>query len=649
MTSSGVPARSDSQRPSPWQTSLAATLLLVSVFVVYGNSLHVPFVFDDEVAIVTNTSLHQVSTALSPSQELAGTPVAGRPLLNLSFAANHALGGLNVTGYHVVNILVHGANALLLFGLVRRTLLQPGLARAFGADAWVLGLAVAWLWALHPLQTESVTYVSQRAESLVSGFLLLTLYAFVRGATSPGPAWRWQAIAIGACAAGMLTKEVMVAAPLCAALYARAFLAGSWRETFRRHRTVLAGVAATWLILGAILVIEQGGRGSSAGLNRGVSSVTYLLTQCEALCRYAKLALWPHPLVLDYGTHLVADVSAVVLPGLAVVAVLGVTLWAWQRHAAVAWPLTAAFLILAPSSSFVPVISQTMAEHRVYLPSAALIGLGVLGVYLTLGRRILLIFVIAVGCGLGALTVQRNTAYETPIRIYTDTVTKRPGNARAMALLGDYLQRAGRMPEARTWLERSLEIEPGVIPVLLNLADVYQRMGESEKGLVSLQTAYAKRPHDPKVLNNLGIALVAAGQPSAGIERLKEAVRLEPTSTVTRNNLGSTLARLGRMPEAADQFRECVRLRPRDSELRSTYADALTALGQFAQAAEELTAAVRLAPSNDDLHNRLGIALGRSGQLPAALLEFQEALRLNPNNTNARQNAAVATRRLQIR
>ena len=231
-----------------WQLLPALVIICVGLYA-YHNSLRGPFVFDDVPAIRDNPTIHQLWPpwqALSPPQ--ADNPVTARPVVNLSLAVNYALGGLNVWGYHVVNLAIHILGALVLYGVVRRTLLCASLRERYGDEARWLALAVALIWVVHPLQTESVTYLIQRTESLMGLFFLLTLYCVIRGSTSSGRRG-WYAAAIVCCALGMGSKEVMVVAPLTVLLYDRAFLSGSFREALRARAALYAGLCGCWLVL----------------------------------------------------------------------------------------------------------------------------------------------------------------------------------------------------------------------------------------------------------------------------------------------------------------------------------------------------------------------------------------------------------------
>src|SRR5262249_27953133 len=167
-----------------------AALIAIAALLAYWNSFSGPFVFDDVASVVENRQIREwwnVGGLLMSEREL---PVAGRPLVNASFAFNYALGGLDVRGYHAWNVAVHLACALLLFALVRRTLEQPVLRDRFASRAPDLAFAVALLWVLHPLNTEAVDYVTQRTESMMALFYLATLIASSRAVAEPSQR-RW--------------------------------------------------------------------------------------------------------------------------------------------------------------------------------------------------------------------------------------------------------------------------------------------------------------------------------------------------------------------------------------------------------------------------------------------------------------------------
>ena len=362
----------DDDRSNRHAAGLAAAVVVVALvaFVVYGNSLHVPFLLDDEVTILANPSIRHLGDLGAVLQPPTHVFSAGRPLLNLTFALNYAFGGTSEAGYHAVNVLIHVLAALVLFGIVRRTLQLPQFRWNDARTPTFLAVAVASLWGLHPLLTATVTYVSQRAESLMALFYLLTLYGFIRAATSPGSR-AWAVVSVGACLLGALTKEVIITVPLLVLLYDRAFRSGSFIVGLRTRAGLYAGYVAAWACL-AWLMMATHVETRGVGFTQGVSSWAYGLAETRALVRYVTLALWPHPLVFDYGAEfLKAPPSETVGAVLLVCAGVAATIWVWRRWAPLGFAAGAFFLILAPTSSVVPIALQPMAENRMYLPLAA--------------------------------------------------------------------------------------------------------------------------------------------------------------------------------------------------------------------------------------------------------------------------------------
>jgi hypothetical protein len=433
---------------------------------VYANSLSGPYLFDDENSIVGNATIRQLSPLSVPLSPPRDTPVAGRPLVNLSFAINYAADGLDVGGYHVVNIAIHVLAALVLFGIVRRTLINLRATHAsplpVGDAATPLAFFCALIWMLHPLQTEAVNYLTQRTESLMGLFYLLTLYLSIR---------RWNVAAVIACAAGMACKESMATAPLMVVLYDRVFTFDSFRAAFRARKALYAGLAGTWLVLAALVASVPR---TTVGFGGATSSWVYLLNQVEMITRYLWLTIWPRALVLDYGLPQALALGDV-WPQAAFVVALGlaavVALVRWPRIGFLAaW----FFITLGPTSSFVPIQTEVGAERRMYLPLAALVVLVVVGVAYVgrvfTARRAELaarkgapynLAIGAVVCLLLATgTFLRNREYRSRLSI-AQTIVERWPSGRGLFLLGSELVDAGRNQEAMVQFRASARDYPG--------------------------------------------------------------------------------------------------------------------------------------------------------------------------------------------
>jgi hypothetical protein len=280
----------------------ALATLLAIIWFVYGRSLGAPFIFDDVHSVVENRSITRlwplVGNAAEPGplQPPLHSPTRGRPLVNLSFALNYQMSALAPRGYRLVNIALHAINVLLLAAFVWRTMRLPIFASRFEKAAGPLAFLVALLWAVHPLATETVVYITQRTELMVACFYLSTFYASLRYCETM--AVKWLVLAVLACWAGMATKEVMVTAPVMWMLYDRAFLSGSLRAAWEKSKPLYLGLFSSWALL--LFLNYDGPRSASTGFHHEVSAAEWWYTQSKILLMYLKLVVWPWPLSIHY-------------------------------------------------------------------------------------------------------------------------------------------------------------------------------------------------------------------------------------------------------------------------------------------------------------------------------------------------------------
>jgi protein O-mannosyl-transferase len=621
------------QRLHPSVCGLAIALAALAA---YANTFSAPFVFDDNLAIVDNLSIRHLPAwreVLSPPPGTAGA--VGRPLVNLTLAINYALGGLDVRGYHVANLLIHGLAGLTLFGLVRRTLLRPVLRERFAVAALPLASAIALIWTVHPLLTESVTCVIQRSESLASLFILVTVYCFVRSIDSPRRRAWWVA-AVAANLLGMATKEIVAVAPLLVLLYDRTFVAGTFRAAWRQHRWLHGALAVGWMLL-AGLVASAHDRNGMAGFGHGVGAFDYALTQCWAIPHYLALSFWPAPLVADYGTIVIRKLGAVAPQALLLVGLLGGSAWTLVRRPLIGFSAAWFFLILAPSSSVLPLITQTVAEHRMYLPLAAVVALSVLGLYAYAGGRSFFLFPPLV-IGLGLLTFNRNADYRTELGLWRDTVIKRPENARAQNNLGNALRHQGDLAGALPHYEQAVRLQPDFVLARTNLGNALLAAERLPEAIAQYDAALRLDPQAADAWHNRGNALVQAQRFEEAIGSYEAALRLDPSLAETHRGLGYAFVRLARFPEALEHYEAALRQEPASSSLHSNLGNVLFTLGRITEAQGHYQIAVNLDPTDADAHNNLGTVWLKLGRPADALDEFREALRLRPDFSVARAN-----------
>ena len=626
--SRGAPFPPSSRR----QVLAAGALLALAAAAAYQNSFSGPFVYDDGPAIVENTTLRAFGTALFPP---AGTTTSGRPLVNLAFALDYAIGGHRVGVYHAFNFLIHLCAGLTLFGLVRRTLLLPLLRPRYGALALPLGCVVGVLWTVHPLQTESVTYVVQRAESLMGLFYFLTFYGFVRASES-APSTRWMAASGVACLAGMACKEVMVSAPVMVFLYDRTFVSGSFRAAWKSRRSYYVALAGTWLLLAFLVVSTGGNRGGTVGFGVGVPWWAYWATQFRAVTHYLALGFWPYPLIFEYGTFWESSAVAVAPHAIGVLALAGATLAALWRRPALGFLGAWFFALLAPTS-LMPGTTQMIVEHRTYLALAAVVvgaalaaeawlrswAIGVLG---------------AAALPLVWLTGLRNADYQSELSLWSETVAKRPGGALAQCNLAIALAQQQRLPEALAHYETSLALAPDVPNTCYNYGLALARVGHTPEAIAQYETALRAKPDFAAAHVNRANLLLQAGRTAEALASYEQAVRYAPNDAEIHGSLANALFQGGRVPEALQHYERGLTLVPEDADLHYNFAGSLLQLGRTKEAIDHYRRSIGKRPNDADAHYNLGVALAAAGRREESAAEWRQTLRLRPDYAAARES-----------
>jgi tetratricopeptide (TPR) repeat protein len=433
-------------------------------------------------------------------------------------------------------------------------------------------------------------------------------------------------LSVVACALGMATKETMVAAPLLILLYDRTFVAGSFRAALRGRAAYYTALAATWVALIAC-VASSGGRGGTAGFGTGISPWRYALFQATAIVHYLRLSIWPQPLIFDYGTSLAAPAAATASCCVVMVGLLAATGWALVRRPAWGFLGTWFLLLLAPSSSIVPVATQVMAEHRMYLPLAAVIAGSFCAVasIRSSGRRpssakpgprlwpwiwlpLWLPFALIAALLFALRTAARNADYQTARALWERNVADRPSNPRG------YIQ-----------LALALSHDPALLP----------------EAALQDEAALRLDPNDPVAHNNLGnIYLRLPGRIPDAAAQFREALRLNPISALYHANLAAVLVRReDSAAEAAAQFQRAVQLDPKLVIARNGLGNLLAAdPNKSADAIVQFEAVLRLDPDQAQTRNNLAILYARSGRLPEAIRELERVLREHPEMTGAQAN-----------
>jgi tetratricopeptide (TPR) repeat protein len=593
----------DLPRLLPWVVFLVAALL-------YVNTLPNDFVFDD-TAFVTEDRLAGDRGWL---EILTGSR---RGLAELTLAINWAIDGDEPRFYRLFNLLIHALAGVTLFGVVRRAIIGWRTRHAAEPDpaaaAWI-AFAVALIWVAHPLNTQSVAYLIQRMESMAGLFYLLVLLCVARQAA--GGSAVWGILAIVACAAGALSKEIIATAPVVALLFDRTFFTGSFAAALRQRWWVYLGLTATlslWLGTG---VLDTTDAQASAGFGMAlIRPHQYLLTQGEVILHYIRLSFVPWPLVLDYGWPLVTTIDPatqpwlfmrhLVIPVTIVAALLAVSIRGVIRNTWWGFVAFSFFAILSVTSSIVPIFDLAF-EHRMYLSLACLIALVVVGVRKLLsllpdpnaargfGAAALAIAVV----GLSAMTVQRNFEYADGVTIWTTVVERAPHHARGWHNLGQSLGRERDYQSAILAYQQALQRLPEFRDSHHNIAEAYIEVGRPDLALPHAEFAVEREPGDPDSRYILAQSLFALGQVEPALEHIEESIRLAPSFAKGHDLYGTILVHLGRLDEALSSFERAIELDPEMSVPHYNVALTKQRVGRHAEAAAAFGRAIDRDPDN---------------------------------------------------
>lgn len=604
------------------RTLLAVPAILLASLLAYANSFHGELVFDDWSSIRDNPHVRDLRSYLPGGEGYRSQP--NRWIGNLSFALNYALGGLDVTGYHVVNLAIHAVNGLLVFALVVLTFRTARLARSALADsAGAVALAAALLFTTHPLQAQAVTYIVQRLASLATLFYLLTvvLYARWRLAGDARPAWRrllGYLPVLAAAVLAMRTKETSFTLPFAVAAWELVFLEGGTR---RRLAYLLPIMAAALLIpltligtgrpMAEVLSVAE----RVTRIETEMSRWDYLVTQFAVIVTYLRLLVLPVGQNLDHDYPLYRSLlEPKVLGSLAMIVALVLVAAQLLRRTSVgaARPLDPAarlvsfgivwfFLGLSVECSVIPIV-DLVYEHRVYLPSVGFFVAVAAGGALLARRyapspgRPVLSAAAALSAVLAAATFQRNRVWASPLTLWSDAVEKSPRKTRPHSNLGLALIAAGRREEALPHLRAVVQINPNHVSGYNNLAVLLGDMGRTGEAVHWLEVARGLKPDHAETYYNLGRIRLEEGRLVEAAELLRKAIALDPGYVNAYANLGGALNQLGRPAETVQLLAGKDALLRGSVEACFNLGVAYVLLGDGPGAEQALSSLTRLAP-----------------------------------------------------
>lgn len=645
--------------------------LLALVVAAYSNSFHAGLVFDNAGVIVDDPRIRAATLQNCEFIMKGGywyinaTSGLYRPLTTFSYLLNYSVigNGLHPLGYHLVNLALHATNVILTYAL--------GLVIFEEAS---LALAVAGIWGLHPLLTESVTNIVGRADLLAAFGVLAGLLCYVKAEPAVRRKRLVWFLALGTCQTiGIFSKENAIILPAILLLYTLTWSERTaWRPRVSGCLALALPFAAFFYLRGwlqAHMLIDY-----AENPLVGTDFWTARLTAVKVIGKFLWLFVWPVRLSVDYSYNAIplfgwrtsnwedikTFISVSVVLGSAVLAFLLVLRWR-RTERPLLFFLVFFYIALFPTSNLVVPIGSIMAERFAYLPAVGLAGC-VVGIIHVLHQRHLVhqtavaqFTWVAVGslCILFTTrTYARNFDWQDDLSLWTSTVQVCPASARPHYNLGRELQRLpGRLPDAIAEYQAALRIRPDHADAHNNLGNALAAIpGRLPEAIAEYQAALRIRPDDADAHNNLGNALATIpGRLLEAVDEYRAAVRSQPDHPKAHTNLANVLARIpGRLPEAVAEYQAALRIEPGLAQTHNDLANVLARIpGRLPEAIAEYESALRIEPDRAEGHYNLGNALAQvPGGLPEAITQYQAALRTEPDFTEAHVNLGNALARM---
>jgi tetratricopeptide (TPR) repeat protein len=540
----------------------------------------------------------------------------------------------SAAGYHAVNLLLHTANVVLLW-LVLRRLKIPG--------AWLAGL----VFAIHPVNVATVAWISEQKNTLSMLFYTVAILLYLR--FDEEGRWHWYGLSLVAFLLALLSKTAVVMLPIV--------LLGCiwWRRGSIRGKDVMRSVPffACSLILGLVTVWFQYYRAMEGTTTRTDGFLSRLVTAGWVPWFYLYKALWPFHLAVVYPKWNVnASLWASYVPGVVMLGCLGLF---WRNRKTWGRPLLFAMgyyiVTLFPVLGFFDqgfYEASWVADHWQYFAIVGVIAMVVATAEAMWrrtgkwGRYVGLLMAVTVLMVLGVATWRRSSVYADSQTLWRDTLAKNPNAWIAHNNLGNDLAEQGKAQEAIEQFEETLRARPDYARGHHNLGSALREAGRVQDAMGQYEEALRINPDFAEAHNNLGVALVQVGRVQEAIPHFEQALRIKPDFADALNNLGRALLQGGRVQDAINHYEQALRTNPDSAGSHCSLANALLTAGNVHDAISHYEQALRIKPDLVEAHNNLGDALLQVGRVQDAISHFQQALRIQPDLAAAKHNLARA-------
>ncbi|MEN8262923.1 MAG: tetratricopeptide repeat protein [Nitrospirota bacterium] len=645
-------------------------LIIILGFLAYSNTFEVPFVFDDTAVIVKNPIIKDLNYFIEPSSAsdfkkfFEYKTFRRRYVGYLTFAMSYKLNGLDVAGYHIANLLIHIANALLVYFFILLSFKTPCLRRSSIKEySGQVAVIAALLFVTHPIQTQAVTYIWQRVTSLTATFYLLSLLMYVKArfkyqttessmkGTGTGlelkPALCYLISIISAVLA-MKTKEIAFTLPITIGLFELMFLEGK----LRRRVLYLIPFLVAMLIIPLSLVGMDGpvgdligDVGEAAQETKDMSKLDYLFTEFRVIVTYIRLIILPANQNLDYDYSIYHSFfnSGVFLSFLLLLSTISLGIYLWCRYRntithtrLISFGIFWFFVTLSVESSIIP-IRDVINEHRIYLPS--------IGVFLAIAATMIMkaerlrvraksvaaALLVLIVISLTLVTYTRNMVWSDRIKLWEDVINKSPNKYRSQFNLGSAYQDQGSLDKAMEQYRTAIRLKPDFAKAYFNLGIIYKTRGDNDEAMKHFKMAITFNPEFAQAHNNLGNVYQVKGLNEKAKQHFQAAIKHDPYFAEPHYNLATVYRTKGLIDKAIDEYNIAIRLKPDYFSAHYNLGNAYAVKGRFDKAVKHYRFALNIRPDDPDVRNNLGVIYRATGSINKAIEEFLMVIKNKPD------------------
>ena len=629
---------------------LGSTLFLGVI--IYSNTFYSSFHLDDACSIVDNLFIRNI---FNPRDIWNFWPT--RFVTYLSIALNYHLSGLNVLSYHIFNLIIHLSSAILVWWFILLTFSTPRMiGKRITKDAKLVAFFVTFVFTAHPIQTQGVTYIIQRAVSLTTLFYILSLCLYVKSRLLQEQGKSLATSRIFYCGSlisvvmAMFSKEMAITLPFMILLYEATFLRRKEGINWRYLIPFLATLSIIPLIMFLTKSVDFMAMRRAIEEPANMSSWQYLLTQFRVMVTYLRLLFVPINQNFDYYYPVAKSLFelSTLASFILLFSVLTIAVKVFSEYRIISFGIFWVFLTLLPESSVIP-IKDVIFEHRLYLPMVGFSLFAVSFIYYFFehkSRRLMIAILLVIISCYSVLTYIRNFIWQDELTLWSDVMRKSPNKARPYNNRGVAYDKLGNFIQAVSDYNEAIARDPNSANAYNNRGVTCGKQGNSVQAISDYSKAIAINPNYANAYNNRGVTHYNQGNFIQSISDHTKAIKIDPNHFEAYNNRGVTYGRQNNLIQAVSDYTKAIRINPIYANSYYNRGLIYYQQGDFIKAVSDYDKAIRINPNYANAYTNRGSIYYQQGKLLEAISDYNKAIEIIPNHLEAYINRGDAYDRL---